>query len=246
MRSFVYFLLPACMLMTLLVSGIQAEQFSPSTGTVKGRQPVATPSTSGTIAVGKTLTAITGFTDADVDTEDGTTFSWDIGRLNLGKEQTLYVPALAGANTITLSVTPKTSTAITDPAVGTVSTKNVDVPAYLGEFIKPDTVRRTWPDADAYCKQLNVPARLPTKDELLALFLSATSATNTTGAGQANSDMCSVHNWPLYQECGGSLNGYWSSTTGGVDKYYVGLYDGDEGTYDAVEGQLHVACVFDG
>jgi hypothetical protein len=51
----------------------------------------------------------------------------DIGALNLGSGATLTVQFIAGANTITLSVTHKTSMVITDPAVGIMSTNEVVV-----------------------------------------------------------------------------------------------------------------------
>ncbi len=241
MNNFFYSRLTTGLLLTLLAAGVEAEKFSPLTGAVKGRPPLAAPSISGTVAVGNTLNANSGFTDADVDTEDGTTYSWDIGRLKLGTSATLTVPPLAGANTITLSVTPKTNMAITEPAVGAVSTKDVVVPPDLGNFIKPDTSLRNWSDANTYCSGLGNGARLPTIGELENLFLSATTS---TAVGQGNSQMCTVHDWPLFSgQCGGSYNGYWSSTLVGPGVHYtIDLYSGrtnGDGYYTSAQ----VACV---
>ncbi len=240
MNNFFYFRLTSGVLLTLLAAGVEAERFSPLTGAVNGRAPVAKATISGTAVVGNMLTANSGFSDPDVDTEDGTTYSWDIGPLNLGTSATLAVPPLAGANTITLSVTPKTNMAITDPAVGTVSTKEVVVPPDLGKFIKPDNTLRTWSQADAYCTDLGTGARLPTRDELMNLFLSATSS---TADQQANSEMCTVHNWPLGDQCDGSNFYYWSSTSNDAGSHYnVDLQNGSPGSYIG-NGTVHVACV---
>jgi hypothetical protein len=145
---------------------------------------------------------------------------------------------------MTLSVTPKTSMAITDPAVGMVSTIEVVVPPDLGKFIKPDKTVRTWSQAYAYCTSLGTGARLPTRDELVNLFLSATTATAAaTAIDQVNSDMCSVHGWPLLRDCGGSDHSYWSGTPNGVGGYYyVNLNSGYfPGTL--YSGTAQVACI---
>ncbi len=209
MNNFFYSRLTTGLLLMLLAAECQAAQVSAPTLPVNGRPPVARPSFIGSAQVGNTITAISGFIDADGDAESGTSYSWNIGQLNLGSGAALIIPPIAGAKTITLSVTPKTNMAITDPAVGTASTKDVVVPPYLANFIKPDTIQRTWSQADAYCSGLGNGARLPTKDELVGLYLSATIG---TVVGQLNDDMCTVHGWPLNGMCSGKHNFYKSST----------------------------------
>ena len=213
-----------------------AAQSAP-TSTVQGRAPVAAPSITGTTGIGDTLTGVSGFTDADGDSESGTTYSWSGGGAS-GSTQTLVVPLAAGANTITLTVTPKTDATITDPAEGLAQTVTVDIPPDLGRFLKPDTTVRNWSGADAHCTSLG--ARLPTSTELQNLFLSATSA---TAINQSNTEMCSVHIWPLSGQCGGSGNFYWSSSPSRAgDHYSVSLSSGNAGgNYDSVNGL--VACV---
>ena len=173
------------------------------------------------------------------DSESGTTYSWSGGGAS-GSTQTLVVPLAAGADTITLTVTPNTDATITDPAVGVVQTATVAIPPSLGAFLTPDITVMTWSDADAYCTGLGGGARLPTKDELADLFLSATSA---TVAGVNNTEMCRVHNWPLDGQCRGSRSGYWSSTPNGTGYHYgVYLNAGNAYNYDD-KGTNQVACV---
>ncbi|WP_273863753.1 adhesion domain-containing protein, partial [Pseudomonas sp. B3G-3] len=116
----------------------------------------------------------------------------------------------------------------------TVETTFVRPPLIEG-FIKPSTAKRTWSDANAYCTANG--ARLPTKDELQALWGQATVGR------PSNSEMCSVHGWPLSGQCGGSSNVYWSSTPNGTgDHYYVNLNHGtanNTNDYDTIQ----VACV---
>ena len=221
----------------LLSPFVWAAQSTP-TATVQGRAPVAAPSITGTAAIGGTLTGASGFADADGDNESGTTYSWSGGGAS-GSTQTLVVPLAAGANTITLTVTPKTDATITDPAEGVAKTVTVDIPADFGGGSMTDTVLRTWSEANDHCT--NKGARLPTKIELENLFLSATSA---TVLGPVNIEMCSVHGWPLFGQCGGSSNNYWSSTPSGPGSHYiVGLDNGIAiySTYDRYTFQ--VACV---
>ena len=105
----------------------------------------------------------------------------------------------------------------------------------------PDTVARTWTVAEAYCKAKVPSARLPTKAELEYVFLSATSA---TVAGEFNTEMCTVHGWPLFRECGGSNGTYWSSTPYGTgNHYYVSLNSGAANSLNGDSTTIQVACV---
>ena len=215
-----------------------AAQSAP-TSTVQGRAPVAAPSITGTIGIGGTLTGVSGFTDADGDSESGTTYSWSGGGAS-GSTQTLVVPLAAGADTITLTVTPNTDATITDPAVGVVQTATVAIPASMGAFLTPDITLMTWSEADAHCTGLGDGARLPTMIELQNLFLSATSA---TVAGEFNTEMCSVHNWPLSGQCRGSNSYYWSSTPDGTGEHYDVLLDNGSAYISNDANIDHVACV---
>ena len=227
----------------LLLSPYGWAMESAPTSTVRGRAPAAAPSITGTAAIGGTLSGASGFADADGDSESGTTYSWSGGGAS-GSTQTLVVPLAAGGRTITLTVTPKTDATITDPAVGVPKTATVDIiPNVLGGFLTPDTTARTWSQAEAYCRAMVPIARLPTETELQNLFLSATSS---TVAGAPNMEMCTVHNWPLNGQCGGSSNYYWSSTPGGAGThYYVNLNFGStSNTSYVIDSEAsQVACV---
>jgi hypothetical protein len=197
-----------------------------------------TPSITGTATINSMLTGNSGFGDEDSDLESGTTYSWiGEGALgDLGSAQTLKVPAAAGASSITLTVTPMINAAIS----GAAKSVKIAIDTSLDAFLKPDTAAKTWTAAEAYCKAKVPRARLPTKAELQYVFLSATSA---TFAGEFNIEMCTVHNWPLIGQCGGSNSYYWSSTPDGTGYHYnVNLYNGiayyyyDSHTYQ-------VACV---
>ena len=238
MNSFFYSGLTTGLLLTLLATECQAAQVSAPTLPVNGRPPVARPSFIGSAQVGRTITAISGFIDADGDAESGTSYSWDIGQLNLGSGAALTIPAIAGGKTITLSVTPKTNIAITDPAVGTASTKEVSVPPVTANFIKPDDIQRTYPEADAFCSRLGNGARLPTKDELVDLYLSVTPG---TVVGGFNENMCDVYGWPLNGRCGGKHSFYWSSTLNSNGRLAVILTTGQNLAFADLE-KNYVAC----
>ena len=87
---------------------------------------------------------------------------------------------------------------------------------------------------------------MPTVIELQSLFLKATSA-NVIDLID-NSEMCRIHDWPLYGQCGG-INSpfgiyYWSSNPDGKGNHYgISLNNGEaDSQYDDVN--LHqVACV---
>jgi hypothetical protein len=226
----------------LLLSPYGWAMESAPTSTVRGRAPAAAPSITGTAAIGGTLSGASGFADADGDSESGTTYSWSGGGAS-GSAPALVVPLAAGANTITLTVTPKSDAAITDPAEGAPQEATVDIPPDLGRFLKPDTTTRTWSEADTYCAAMVPIARLPTPNELQNLFLSATSS---TVEGDFNSEMCTVHDWPLLGQCGGSSSYYWSSTPGGAGThYYVNLNFGStSNTSYVIDSEAsQVACV---
>ncbi|WP_282875971.1 hypothetical protein [Pseudomonas peli] len=222
----------------LTLSPLSWSAQSVPTTTVQGRAPVAAPIITGTAGVGNTLTALAGFTDADGDSESGTLYAWNGGGVFV-YTPTLVVPPSAGGNTLTLYVIPKTDAAVTEPAEGVEQTATIAIPASLGRFLTPDKIARTWPDADDYCRGLGGGARLPTRFELTDLFLSATSA-GTVHLN--NSELCTIHKWPLAGQCGGSTSSYWAIEQGGSDHFYVQLdYGFIYKILDSVK--LHVACV---
>lgn len=214
-----------------------------ATSRVVGRAPEAAPSIRGTAEPGKTLTGASGFSDADGDIESGTTYTWSGGGVTdaNASAQTLVLPVAAGANTITLTVIPRTGGAITGPAAGAAKVVTLDIPASLGAFLKPNTVLMTWADANAYCSSLGGGARLPDKAELQNVFLSATSATRER---EVNTEMCSTHGWPLGMLCRGTYNIYWSSTPYDADSHYLVNMSNGLANIDGLDSNsVQVACV---
>ncbi len=211
------------------------------TSRVAGRAPEAAPSIRGTAEPGKPLIGASGFSDADDDIESGTTYTWSGGGVTdaNASEQTLVLPVAAGANTITLTVTPKTDATSTDPAVGEEQTVEIDIPASLGAFLKPNTTLWTWDDANTYCAGLGGGARLPTLAELKSVYLSAPSAVKQ---GEYNEEMCDEHGWPLSGWCGGGSDNYWSNSPNGAGGYYVVVMN-DGGYTNIVGNYIHAACV---
>ena len=110
----------------------QVSVTSPVTGTVTGRVPVlgtaritGTPGGAGnTYVTGDTLTATYTITDPDLDVADDAatqlTIQWTSGGVNVGTtgSKTYVIQASDSGKTITYSLVPKTSAAITDPAEG--------------------------------------------------------------------------------------------------------------------------------
>ncbi|MFZ3186015.1 MAG: hypothetical protein WA173_17955 [Pseudomonas sp.] len=86
---------------------------------------------------------------------------------------------------------------------------------------------------------------MPTSAELQQLFADSTrSPTAYPDSGYiSNTEMCSVHGWPLNGQCGGSSHNYWSSTPNSAGNHRdVGLGDGNAGSAnDSVTYQ--VACI---
>lgn len=105
-------------------------------------------------------------------------------------------------------------------------------------FTPPDAnARYTWVQADTYCKQQIPAARLPTVAELQYLYIQSTSAREV---GEQNTEMCTVHGWPIYgplndgsgnygKLCGGFSSTYWTSerypsaAEGGVDEAHYSV-----------------------
>jgi hypothetical protein len=215
-----------------------------STGTVKGRAPIITPVIQNAL-VGQTASVI-GFSDQDGDPESGSTYAWKSGTYQWGTGSTLLLPAGIGGDNLTVTVTPKTDSATTDPDTGSTATSAVVVvPAgpILAEFTLTGTALFNWSAADAYCTSAGL--RLPTADELRTLFASVTSSpTAYPDEGYVtNAEMCSVHGWPLLGQCGGTYNSYWSSTPHSPGNHYGVTMNNGYANNLSDNGTVAVACV---
>jgi hypothetical protein len=165
--------------------------------------------------VGDVLRADYSFSDSDDDPQSGTRFEWRRnGGAIAGAIGPTYTAVAADAHRgIEVQVTPQTDPAITDPAAGSAVRSPTQVVQPLlpdiGDFVAPDRTVRSWDQATAHCASLGL--RLPTPAQLQQLFVTHTSATVANGS-QQNSEMCTVHGWPLRSACGGgSSSGYWTN-----------------------------------
>ncbi|MFM5180225.1 Ig-like domain-containing protein [Aeromonas veronii] len=105
----------------------------------------------------------------------------------------------------------------------------------LDNFSYPDTTTRDWGEAKRYCESMRPAARLPTENELITLYLDSTSASRV---GDENTEMCSKHNWPLINLCGGSTSLYWTNQ----ENMAVYLHSG---RFTFIGARLHVTCIRD-
>ncbi|TKG06067.1 DUF1566 domain-containing protein, partial [Vibrio sp. F13] len=96
--------------------------------------------------------------------------------------------------------------------------------------------RFDWQNADNYCNTINYDSimgwRLPTKDELVALYDS------TQGGGQNNPrGMWSKYGWP-------TSHSFWSSTLRSSSNHYsVSLHFGNVNLSSYDDSAYHVSCV---
>ncbi|TPG76295.1 hypothetical protein EAH78_18190 [Pseudomonas arsenicoxydans] len=191
--------------------------------------------------VGDTLEAnVIGFNDADGDAYSGASYSWLLNGASTGNTSSTYTTVTAGS--VVVKATPETDPAKTDPNKGaTVTSPAVIVlaaGANVGDFfIGP--LAATWSAADAYCN--NAGARLPTQIELQELFVNATSATIANGS-QTNTEMCSVHGWPLSQLCGGIDSLYRSSTPATTGRHFSVFLNNGSAPSNADWSDDTVAC----
>ncbi|APC19610.1 hypothetical protein BLL42_28275 (plasmid) [Pseudomonas frederiksbergensis] len=213
--------------------------------TTQGSAPVATLSPLANSVYQYDLVTSGGYaySDADGDLESGSTFDWLLDDLSIliggsaiahgsNKQSRQLMPADVG-KLLTFSVTPRSATG--EPSVGDAAKvmQTVVVPAGLQviNFSKPDGLPRNWSGADSYCKYtVGNGARLPTKDELLELFVNATRSME--GVVVMNTDMCNLHGW-----CGAPST-YWSSDS----RHGVSLSNGDS-NYVESYSTFQVACV---
>ncbi|MFM4875112.1 hypothetical protein ACEUDK_19440 [Aeromonas veronii] len=160
----------------------------------------------------------------------------------------------ASGDIVTVDASGQVAVNIESKAEGTVTLTNPAVDGglplvassvsvnFVNPFIKPDTKYRSWLEADAYCKGLTPEARLPTKQELMDLFIEATSATVT---GEKNFEMCTIYGWPLQSRCGGITDTYWTGSPSSSGSMYWGVHMSEgravELNYDSSLG--YVTCV---
>uniref|UniRef100_UPI001CBA64CD DUF1566 domain-containing protein n=2 Tax=Aeromonas sobria TaxID=646 RepID=UPI001CBA64CD len=113
----------------------------------------------------------------------------------------------------------------------------------IGDFTPP-VKGMGWNDADAYCKGLTPPGRLPTAFELQSLFINSTSA---TAIDQTNYEMCNTYGWPLYNKCGGGTNWYWTiqnTTTSQTTHYIVSMLSGSsKANLSSDSDPLNTTCI---
>ncbi|MDA8486887.1 hypothetical protein NNO07_27865, partial [Pseudomonas resinovorans] len=164
-----------------------------------------------------------------------------------GATDKTYTPAASDAGKyLVVEVTPASYDTVVGTPVTAVSAQ-VQTPI-LGRFVTPQAMLRTWPAAKAYCDSLGGGARLPTQQELEELWNTATTERPYTN------EMCSVHGWPLSNQCGGSgMSGfYWSSTYAGAGingfpRYFaIDLTTGQSFDFDGTQffpDGLQAACI---
>ncbi|MFP6800736.1 MAG: inverse autotransporter beta domain-containing protein, partial [Pseudomonas sp.] len=183
---------------------------------------ITSSNTNGTqFSGGQTLTGNYTYSHPHDVAEGASTFIWKRGDSTIvganGKTYTL-VEATDVGHKITFGVTPVSNASTDNTGLMVMSTDTAHIKSVLHPMFLLDKKPRNWADADNACKGKG--ARLPTYKELQALYFRATRATVNNGT-MDNTDMCSIHGWPLYKRCGGRgdssgseksySNGYWAS-----------------------------------
>lgn len=229
----------ACLALSALTPAMAAVE-SNEVGPAIGRMPVIatvdnlTGSTGHPAFAGKIIgvnltTTVTwsGYSDADGDVEGTHGIEWLLnGTPVAGATGSSYTPPVdAGGKTLQARITPRSVAG--DPIAGTPKLS----PSVVIEksFTKPDATARTWSQANTFCTGKGGGYRLPTKQELIDLYVRRTGV----AVGTTSYNMCNIHGWPLSGRCGGSLNGYWASESGGGSfRWYVNLNDGGSNIYE--------------
>jgi len=224
---------------------LAAQAVETTTGTVKGRAPVASgaivanqTNPGRNLQVGDTAVVSFNFSDPDGDAQSGSTYQWRQDGTDInGATGVTYTPrGVLASSTLSVAVTPRTSALNTDPSMGlAVVASGGRVGAVdIGNFLAPDTARKVWSSAQNDC--VSKGARLPTSIELVQLFASATGSS-------ANTEMCSKYGWPLNAACGGGDNHYWTSNAGNVTGHLaVDMSAGN--IFDSADvAARHVTCV---
>lgn len=107
-------------------------------------------------------------------------------------------------------------------------------------FTCPLTTAKKWSEANHYCK--GIKAKLPTRNELQALFLNMTSANRI---GERSDDMCALYGWPLGGDlCGGTTSMYWTSDIAAADGHHLVVMSTGSQSYQEDSKLLQVTCVY--
>lgn len=218
---------------------------------IVGHKPVITnvKIDKSTPQLGETLTLVYDYTDADQDAEATPSANWYYNNNPVGGQTgKAYTPIfnhVTGSGnactdfTISAEVTPKSLTGdpkIGDPTIVDPVTVAINLQTIPG-FILPDTVQRTWSQANAFCATKG--AHLPTVAQLKKVFIDYTS-------GKKNNDQMSAkYGWPLLGgRCGGATASYWTSTQDPVTKghYDVNMMDGGEFVLAFDSSPYHTVC----
>lgn len=179
------------------------------------------------------------FSDEDDDAESGSFYEWLIDG-QVVENTTVFTPAVEhGGQSLSVRVTPRTNTG--DPDIGkTVSSNTIIVRStFIERFTKPDTILRSWFNANTYCQNMGVGYRLPSLAELVQLHSEMTSAS-------VNNDVCKFYGWPVSQgdnTCGGTHNSYWANDS--IDSYTArrfSAYNGYDIDTDKNSG-VNVTCI---
>lgn len=244
LRNWSLSLLVARVVVGVSLPCLAAQAVETTTGTVKGRAPVASGAVvanqtnpGSNLRVGDTAVVSFNFSDPDGDAQSGSTYQWRQDGTDInGATGVTYTPkGVLASSTLSVAVTPRTSALNTDPSMGVaVVASGGSVGARgVGNFLAPVTSMKNWGGAESYCAGNG--ARLPTRAELQQLFTSLPFPRNTR--------ICSEYGWPLSAACGGQDNTYWTSDSSTVlDHFGVDMSTGFQVVNNEVTPR-HVTCV---
>lgn len=225
-----------------------ASSASSLTDPIQGRAPTASvaldpPSPT----AGNTVSVSWVYNDADGDAQGSSTVELLLGDeavpLTDGKfKLPVETATTAAGKTLEARGTPR-SVDTAYPAQGLLVTRSVTVKGKLVPlFTRPGLTLLSWAQASAFCTDMK--KRLPSVDELQALYLDGTSATSI----RSNiNDMCEIHGWPLDNRICGDKTGsaYWSNVSVGYHTV-VSLRTGGTGTSTSPLDSHYVTCIDEG
>lgn len=164
---------------------------------------------------GDTVRVAWDYNDVDGDKEENTTVEWLIGNDVVGKGTSYSIPIEYAKQRLEAKVTPRSASPAT-PNMGDVATHSVSInDIFWGNIVEPPTNELVASkDSVSFCVRKR--GRLPTQNELFNIFKNNTNASKW---GEKSSDeMCTIHGWPIFKKCGGSLvsnasdqASYWTS-----------------------------------
>lgn len=168
--------------------------------------------------------------------DDSITLKYDVANKKLKVRITPYSTVTAYPNKGSSVISSEVSIAVNSCTEGAklMDSKNKLI------FTCPLTTAKKWSDANNYCKGIN--AKLPTRNELQALFLNMTSANII---GERSYDMCALYGWPLGGDlCGGSTSMYWTSDIAAADGHRLVVMSTGYPSYQEDSNLLQVTCVY--